>query len=36
MANSIHPGQTAPFGAVYSGYILFVQAYVPVPRKKLW
>ena len=28
MANSVHPDQSAPPGAVWSGFALFVQAYL--------
>ena len=28
MANSVHPDQTAPLGAVWSGSTLFAQAYL--------
>ena len=28
MANSVHPDQTAPVGAVWSGSALFAQAYM--------
>ena len=28
MANSVDPNQTAPLGAVWSGYALFAQAYL--------
>ena len=35
MANSVDPDQTAPLGAVWSGYALFAQSYLSVYLENL-
>ena len=36
MANSVDPDQTAPLGAVWSGFALFAQAYLSENLGSLW